>query len=142
MVYSPLLKKLTQHGNVGEMGRIDKQWVKLLYLYYIVWKDIPNEPISIHDLKRDYWREIKECGFNKNCDDYLGIRSNVLYKFGVVSKMKATDGTNWNYFRINQRGLDALEYRGIISKREKENLVPLSDLIDPRVFQVVAPAPK
>jgi len=118
---------------------MDKQWVKLLYIFYIAWRDTPNEPISIHNLKRDYREEIKECGFDKMYDGYLGIRSNLLYKYGVVSKMKATDETNWNLFRINQKGLEALEHREIIPSEEKEYLTPLSELVGHRTFQTVAP---
>lgn len=137
--YTPMSKTPTRQNPIVEMVGMDKQWVKLLYLYYIAWKDSPNEPISIHNLKRDYWREIKECGFDKMYDGYLGIRSNLLYKYGVLSKMKATDGTNWNLFRINQKGLEVLEHRGIIPSGEKEYLIPLSEFAGHRVFQTIAP---
>lgn len=137
--YTPMSKTLTQQNSIGKMGSTDKQWVKLLYLFYIAWNDNPNEPISIHNLKRDYWTEIKELNFDKKCGEYLGIRSNLLYKYGVLSKMKATDETNWNLFRINQNGLEALERREIIPPGEKEHLISLSELVGHRTFQIVAP---
>lgn len=137
--YTPMSKAPTRHGNIVGMGSMDKQWVKLLYLYYLAWNYSPNDTISIHALKRDYWKEIKELGFDKMYDGYLGIRSNLLYKYGVLSKMKATDGTNWNLFRINQKGMEALESRGVISPEKKEYLTPLSELVGHRVFQTVAP---
>jgi len=141
-IYSPLIERLSQDTALGGMGRTDKPWLNLLYLFYLTWNYNPNEPISIHNLKRDYWKEIKELGFDNKCDDYLGVQASSLYKYRMLSKVKATDGTNWNYFRINQKGLDALEYYGLISKRdkrEKENFVPLSELVGHRVFQVIAP---
>lgn len=137
--YTPMSETSTQQDTIGRMGSTNKQWVKLLYIFYIAWKDRPNETISVHNLKRDYRKEIKECGFDKKCEEYLGIRSNLLYKYGVLSKMKATDETNWNLFRINQNGIEALERREIIPSGEKEYLIPLSELVGHRTFQTVAP---
>ncbi len=137
--YTPMSKTPAQNAHFGRMGRMNKQWVKILYIFYLAWRDSPNEPISIHNLKRDYWREIKEYGFDKRCDEYLGIQASNLYKYGVLSKMKATDETNWNLFRINQKGLETLEYREIIPSGEKEYFTPLSELTGYRVFQTVAP---
>jgi len=137
--YMPMSKTPAQNDYFGRMGSADKQWVNLLYIFYLTWRDSPNKPIGIHNLKRDYWREIKECGFDKKCKEYIGIQSSNLYKYGVLSKAKATDGTNWNLFRINQKGLEVLERREIIPPGEKEYLTPLSELTGYRVFQTVAP---
>ena len=53
--------------------------------------------------------------------------------------MKALDGSNWNQFRIARKGLDKLEYCGIIPMGEKEKLIPITEFFHPRLFQLKAP---
>lgn len=122
-----------------ERGRPTKPWLQLLYIYYLAWKDDPNRSISIRELKKQYGHKIREYGFDKRNPIYITNRSLDLYKFLYLTKLKADDGSNHNLYRINDEGLERLERYNIISTDERKKFIGLPKLINPRLFQMVAP---
>lgn len=135
-----LYKTVTsQKDGLREIGSTTTPWLQLLYIYYLAWRDNPHGIISVHHLKKNYMKEIKAFGFDERHSEYIGVQSANLYKYGYLSKLKATDGSNWNQFRIRKKGLDRLEYCGIVPPGEKEKILPITEFFHRRLFQLKAP---
>lgn len=132
-------KPNTHNNSRGEMGTPDKSWLQFLHIYYIAWKDDPNQSISIRELKKKYGYKIREYGLDQYNPLYITNRSLELYKYGLLTKIKADDGSNHNLYRINDDGLERLEIRDIIPSEDRKNFVSIKKLVNPRVFQMVAP---
>ena len=133
-------KPYTHNRENGEMGTPDKSWLQFLHIYYLVWKGDSDRSITISELKKEYGQKIREYGLDKYNPLYITNRSLELYKYGYLTKIKADNGSNHNLYRINDEGLERLERNDIIPPDEaRKKFVPLSKLINPRVFQMVAP---
>lgn len=139
LLYKPVTEPNTHNREYGEMGTPDKSWLQFLHIYYLAWKDNPDRCISIRELKKQYMHKIKEYGLDKYNPTYITNRSLELYKYGYLTKIKADDGSNHNLYRINDEGLERLERNSIIPPDARKKLVPLAKLINPRLFQRVAP---
>ncbi len=129
----------THNGNYGVRETPDKSWLQFLHIYYLVWKDNPDTSISIRELKKQYGHKIREYGLDKYNPMYVTNRSLELYKYGYLTKIKADDGSNHNLYRINDEGLERLERNDIISTDVRKNFVSIIKLVNPRLFQMVAP---
>ena len=139
LLHKALYKPSTHHTECAEMGTPNRPWLQLLYIYYLAWKASPDGSISISEVKKQYSYKIKEYGFDKFHPRHITNRSLDLYKYGYLTKIKADNGSNHNLYRINDKGLDRLESRGIIPPDARKKFVPIKRLVNPRVFQMVAP---
>lgn len=132
-------KPNTQYRKDVERGTPDKTWLQLLYIYYLAWKANPDESIRIREVKKQYSYKIKEYGFDKFVPIYITNRSIMLYKYRYLTRIKADDGSNHNLYRITDVGLERLESRDIIPTSARKKFVPITKLVNPRVFQMKAP---
>lgn len=139
LLYKPVAEPNTRSNNFVGRGRPDKTWLQLLYIYYLAWKDNPDQCISVREVKKQYAHKIKEYGFDKLSQCYMTNRSINLYRYGYLTKIKADDGSNQNLYRINDDGLEKLEDRDIIPPEARKEFISLPKLINPRLFQMVAP---
>lgn len=139
LLHKASYKPYTHNAGHAERGTPDKSWLQFLYIYYLVWKDDPDRSISISELKKQYEHKIKEYNFGRYGPRYITNRSLELYKYNYLTKIKADNGSNHNLYRINDDGLERLESRNIIPPEARKKFVPLSKLINPRAFQMVAP---
>lgn len=134
-----LYKPDTHNRKHGERETPNKSWLQFLHIYYLAWKDNPDTSISIRELKKQYGHKIREYGLDKYNPLYITNRSLELYKYGYLTKIKADDGSNHNLYRINDEGLERLERNDIISTDVRKNFVSIIKLVNPRLFQMVAP---
>lgn len=139
LLHKALYKPNTHDVACAERGTPNRPWLQLLYIYYLAWKANPDESIRVREVKKQYNYKIKEYGFDKFHPRHITNRSLELYKYGYLTKIKADDGSNHNLYRINDNGLEKLESKDIIPPSARKKFVPITKLVNPRVFQMVAP---